>query len=125
MSGDPQAARRVCPELLLERFEEVDFLEQLWRRCREKLHPELDGVQSELARPTPDWTELGSLLHRLRGLLMNFLQGQQSIAELVECERAVTTRDPELLQSAWDRFHIELERDTQALNDWIAAHPPR
>lgn len=105
-------------EELLERFGDEEFLHELWTKTRRQLPEALSGIDSLLRAPDRR-DQLGSKLHRLRGLVANFLEGGEAVATLRAMEAANREEgaDPEM----WATFSAQFERESRVLDDWLTA----
>lgn len=111
---------------LIDRFAEIDFLHELWLKARAEL-----PKQTETLRPfVHNEQEIGDdvlakMLHKLRGLVSNFLTEKPALAKLVECETLVSNGQRQLLPPSWEQFEILLDSETQRLNLWLTeqGHP--
>lgn len=107
------------PALVLDRFGDEEFLRELWMRARGQLPLELEGVD-DLRGSGQREVELGKRLHKLRGLIANFLEGGQAIVELRRCEEICRQSDGLLTQDSWDRFRETLAGESAQLEGWLA-----
>lgn len=104
------------PLAVLDRFGDEDFLRELWLRARSQLPAELAAVEEMRLAGTAD-LELGKRLHKLRGLISNFLEGGEAIARLRHCEEVC--RDGLLREEPWRVFREALEGESSQLESWL------
>ena len=106
------------PLAVLDRFGDEEFLRELWMRARGQLPQELGDVEElgSSRRPEPD---LGKRLHKLRGLIANFLEGGQAIAQLRHIEEICRQTEGTIPQESWDGFRETLEAEATQLEDWL------
>lgn len=104
-------------EELLERFGDEEFLHELWMKTRRQLPEALDGIEALIQAPQTDPDQLGSKLHRLRGLIANFLEGGESISSLRAMEAA--NRAEGATQEMWSGFSAQLEQESKKLDQWL------
>lgn len=105
-------------EELLERFGDEEFLQELWLRTRCQLPEALAGIEALLE--TPDSQEqLASGLHRLRGLVSNFLEGGACITTIRSLEAANKAGNPDA--STWTEFKAQLTSESAALDHWLTS----
>ena len=102
---------------LIDRFGDKEFLTVLWRKTEGELPSRVEELDSLVSGQ--DWGVLTQRLHKLRGLISNFLTSGSSVATLVSCEKNVEAELSEELQSHWARFREELRTETIELNDWL------
>lgn len=109
---------------LIDRFGDTEFLRLLWYKTEREIPARLDALDSTLtSQRSRDWGALAQSLHKLRGLLANFLTAGNAVRALVQCENAVLKQNTEALTAAWPEFRRELEREILELNAWLAAEP--
>jgi hypothetical protein len=106
------------PLAVLDRFGDEEFLRELWIKARGQLPMELSGV--EKLRGESPHSELGKRLHKLRGLVANFLEGGQAITQLRHCEEICRQTDGILPQQPWDDFCQTLSQESSQLESWLA-----
>lgn len=105
------------PVVTLERFGDEDFLRELWLRARRQLPAELTEVERLLpGAGTSD--ELAKQLHKLRGLIANFLEGGQAILDLRRCEE-LCQQTGTLPWQPWETFCRSLQADATELERWL------
>ena len=68
---------------------------------------------------SPDWPVLATKLHKLRGLVANFLCSGNAVSTLVQCETCVENSDLQGLQEGWSDFTPQLQTEVQELNEWL------
>lgn len=105
------------PAVILERFGDEDFLRELWLRARGQLPAELEGVESLLSGAGAP-ADLAKQLHKLRGLIANFLEGGQAIADLRRCEE-LCQRSGAVPPEPWESFRRSLQADAARLESWL------
>ena len=106
---------------LLDRFGDTEFLVTLWRKAETEVPGRLAELQGLLAAsPVYDRELLAQRLHKLRGLVANFLTGDSAIPALVKCEALVEQKDYSALPTQWEAFCAALHEETTALNSWLA-----
>lgn len=105
------------PTVILQRFGDEEFLRELWVRTRGLIPSELEAIAS---LPRNDSDQLAPRLHKLRGLIANFLEGGEAIAALRECETSYATQ-AELSEEHWERFLEGYHQESQLLESWLAA----
>jgi hypothetical protein len=103
---------------VLDRFGDEEFLRELWLRARGQLPAEIQGVEelkaSGLAQP-----ELGKRLHKLRGLIANFLEGGEAINRLRHCEELCREQGDRLADEPWSAFRESLRAEAGQLESWL------
>ncbi len=104
------------PTVILQRFGDEEFLRELWVRTRGLIPSELETI-ALLLKNEP--VQLPPRLHKLRGLIANFLEGGEAIAALRSCEEACSDRAG-LSEDHWQRFLLEFHQDSQFLETWLA-----
>jgi hypothetical protein len=106
---------------LMERFGDTDFLHQLWQKAKQELPPRLSYLTPLLTTPPikVDQEDLAKRLHKLRGLISNFMTEKDSIPKLVLCEEMVEVGNFEGLPSAWMSFEKALEAEVDNLESWF------
>jgi hypothetical protein len=108
---------------LLERFGDVEFLDELWQRTRAEIPHRLDDLRPYMLRESITSSEdLGKRLHKLRGLVSNFLTEKTAIPFLVQCESLVEQEKIEELPQNWSKFESLLEMEINRLDRWLAEH---
>lgn len=103
------------PLLVLNRFGDEEFLRELWLRARRQLPLELEAVERQGAEDG----ELGKRLHKLRGLIANFLEGGEAISLLRRCEQLCRQHQDRLPRDCWDNFRLALEQEIGLLEGWL------
>ncbi len=63
--------------------------------------------------------ELGKRLHKLRGLIANFLEGGQAIAQLRQCEELCRQTEGTVPQELWEVFQQTLRAESAQLESWL------
>lgn len=106
------------PMAVLDRFGDEEFLRDLWLRARGQLPVELAGVE-ELRQSQAPQLELGKRLHKLRGLIANFLEGGEAIVQLRQCEEMCRQTEGILPQEPWDVFLNTLKVESAQLEIWL------
>jgi hypothetical protein len=106
------------PLAVLDRFGDEEFLRDLWLRARGQLPLELAGIE-ELRQGEAPQLELGKRLHKLRGLIANFLEGGQAIAQLRQCEEMCRKTQGAIPQKPWDVFLQTLKEESAQLESWL------
>jgi hypothetical protein len=108
---------------LIDRFGEVDFLGQLWDRAKGELPGRLEDLRHQLSGAADgdgDLELLGKKLHKLRGLVSNFLTERKAVPLLIECEKMVEEESLAEIPAYWKAFEAALEDEVQRLDAWIA-----
>lgn len=107
-------------EELLDRFGDEEFLQELWLKTKVQLPEALAKIEGVLEKdPVERKEELGSLLHRLRGLVSNFLEGGESITTLRALEAA--NREAKIDSTMWQTFSAHLRAESKALESWLSS----
>jgi hypothetical protein len=106
------------PMAVLDRFGDEEFLRELWLRARGQLPLELAGVE-ELRSDSEPQAELGKRLHKLRGLIANFLEGGDAILELRHCEELCRASGGVLPEEVWSGFLATLREESAQLESWL------
>ncbi len=108
---------------LLDRFGDTEFLLLLWRKTEKEIPERLKEIDGRLKAPPPyDREALVASLHKLRGLLANFLTTGNSVSMLVQCENAVLVQNFEALLETWPAFRTTLDGEILELNRWLEAN---
>ena len=106
---------------LMDRFGDVDFLHELWTKTRRELPRRIAELQT-LARGeeavSPE--ELSKRLHKLRGLISNFLTEQRAVDLLILCEKSVDENQLESLPKLWNDFERVVGEEVSRLDTWLA-----
>lgn len=106
---------------LMERFGDVEFLDELWRRAAGELPRRLNELRPYMMLESMTSQEdLSKRLHKLRGLVSNFLTEGNAIACLVKCETLIAAEKTEELPPLWTKFESVLNEEVNRLNRWIA-----
>lgn len=108
----------IDPLAVLDRFGDEEFLRELWLRARGQLPEELSGIE-QLRSSDRLEPELGKRLHKLRGLIANFLEGGDAIAQLRQLEAECQRTDGTIPRADWDRFRETLEAESSQLESWL------
>ncbi len=104
------------PLAVLDRFGDEEFLRELWLKARGQLPAELNAAEElRTQEPSP---EMAKRLHRLRGLIANFLEGGDSLVALRECEE-VCRRNGEIPETSWAVFRSSLKKEAAELEGWL------
>jgi hypothetical protein len=106
------------PLAVLDRFGDEEFLRELWLKARGQLSVELAGVEELRASGGPH-DELGKRLHKLRGLISNFLEGGDAIARLRHCEEVCQQLGDSLPDEPWQAFRDALTAESAQLESWL------
>lgn len=105
------------PLAVLDRFGDEEFLRELWLKARGQLPAELNATEElRTQEPSP---EMGKRLHKLRGLIANFLEGGSAIAALRNCEEACRNNG-ELPEAHWVDFRTALKTESAELEQWLS-----
>lgn len=106
-------------ELILDRFGDEDFLRTLWLKTKRQLPQEIEGA-SKLVATRTSGVSLSKKVHKLRGLIANFLEGGQAIDNLRACEElAAQPGQIDRLTSSWSTFLHNLEAESGQLEAWL------
>jgi hypothetical protein len=105
----------IDPEAVLDRFGDEEFLRELWLRAREQLPAEMAGIEQAAGHSV---SEVGKRLHKLRGLIANFLEGGQAIAQLRLCEEQCRQQG-EFPVETWSQFCQTLDQEASQLEGWL------
>lgn len=105
---------------LIDRFGEVDFLHQLWAKARAELPRRVGelrplALKEEVSSPE----QLGKRLHKLRGLIANFLTEKRAVDKLIECETAIENERLDDLARTWPDFERLLFEEADRLDTWL------
>lgn len=96
----------------------------LWRKTEVEVPGRIAELQGLLAAgPDYDAAVLAQRLHKLRGLVSNFLTEGTAISALVQCEALVEQKDFPALPTQWESFCVALDEEMSALNSWLAENP--
>lgn len=108
------------PLATLERFGDEEFLRELWLRARRQLPLELTAAEHLILSPnsSDSSSELARHLHKLRGLIANFLEGGEALAGLRRCEE-LCRQTHEVPSESWQAFRKALENDATQLENWL------
>lgn len=106
------------PLAVLDRFGDEEFLRELWLKARGQLPLELAGVEELRAQGRAE-SEMGRRLHKLRGLIANFLEGGEAIVALRRCEEICRELGGEVPQESWDSFLRSFEAESGGLERWL------
>jgi len=92
-------------------------------KAKKDLPSRLDELRSRLSVPVTDeeLPELTRLLHKLRGLVSNFMTEKDSIPKLILCEQMVESRTLAELPAHWKRFEEALLLEVDNLESWLRA----
>ena len=101
---------------LLDRFGDIEFLEKLWIKAQTELPLQIKHIS--LLVQSGDGA-LSKSLHKLRGLISNFLTEEHAISLLKECERLVESNQTEEFTEVWNKFAAALQQEALNLNHWI------
>lgn len=105
------------PMAVLDRFGDEEFLRELWLKARGQLPAELSATEELRTRePSP---EMGKRLHKLRGLIANFLEGGAAIVALRECEESCR-KNGEIPEGPWSTFRSALKSESAELERWLS-----
>lgn len=107
------------PGAVLDRFGDEEFLRELWLRARQQWPREIATVEALRSCPSTPRDELTSVLHRLRGLIANFLEGSDALQQLRACEWACRHSDEGFPHETWEAFLEALEREARDLEAWL------
>ena len=108
-------------DALMDRFGDQEFLHQLWLKARRELPSRISKV-----RPLVDSADdacqedFAKFLHKLRGLVSNFLTQNQAIPELAQCERFLENSEYEQLSAQWAKFEVSLKREVDELDSYLS-----
>ena len=106
---------------LMERFGDVEFLNELWQRAAGDLPQRLNELRPYMVlEATTSQEDLAKRLHKLRGLVSNFLTEGNAIACLIQCESLVAEGHSDKLPPLWTKFESVLDEEVSRLNRWIA-----
>lgn len=105
---------------LMDRFGDVDFLHELWAKTRSELPRRIAELQA-LARgeEAVSTEELSKRLHKLRGLISNFLTEQKAVELLILCEKSVDENQLEALPKLWNDFERVVGEEISRLDTWL------
>ena len=108
---------------LVDRFGDVEFLNELWQRARAEIPHRLDDLSPYMLLESATSPEdLGKRLHKLRGLVSNFLTEKKAIPVLVQCETLVEQGRTKELPQNWSKFESLLDMEVNRLDRWLAEH---
>lgn len=108
---------------LVDRFGDLEFLNELWQKARTELPHRLDDLRPYmLLESVTSPEDLGKRLHKLRGLVANFLTEKNAIPSLVQCESLVEEGRTEEWPPQWSKFESMLDEEVGKLNRWLAEH---
>lgn len=108
-------------ETLMDRFGDQEFLHELWMKARNDLPGRLTEVRPLIKAPeqsSPDI--LAKLLHKLRGLVANFLTESDAIPQIAKCEKLIEKNEIAHLSSEWTEFESALKREVEDLDAYLA-----
>lgn len=109
---------------LLDRFGDTEFLATLWRKTEGEIPGRIAELRGLLdTGPDYDGALLAQRLHKLRGLVSNFLTEGAAIQALVKCETMVEQEHYSALPAQWETFCVALDQEMTALNSWLAENP--
>lgn len=106
------------PLAVLDRFGDEEFLRELWLRARGQLPQELSEVEELRSSGRPE-ADLGKRLHKLRGLIANFLEGGDAIGRLRQLEEACQRAGGTVPQADWEDFRRILAAESHQLESWL------
>lgn len=110
----------VNSELLLDRFGDEAFLHELWLKARCEIPERLEDLRPFFQEPEHLFPEdLGARLHKLRGLISNFLTDSQALTSLIDCEDLLETKQHQGLLSTWTSFELTLAEEIERLEAWL------
>lgn len=108
-------------EALMDRFGDQEFLHQLWLKARRELPARLSKVRPLVGSADNNCQEeFAKFLHKLRGLVSNFLTQNQAIPELAQCERLVENGEYGKLPAQWEQFEVSLKREVTELDSYLS-----
>ena len=107
------------PLAVLDRFGDEEFLRELWMKARGQLPKELTDVDDLRATGRPQ-AELEKRLHKLRGLMANFLEGGQAITQLRQIEEVCRQTEGTVPDESWEGFRETLEAEASQLEAWLS-----
>lgn len=108
---------------LIDRFGDVEFLHELWQKARAELPHRLQDIRPYMRlESVTSADDLGKRLHKLRGLVSNFLTENNAIPSLVHCETLVEKQQTDELPQHWSKFEATLDEEVAHLNRWLAEH---
>lgn len=107
-------------EELLDRFGDEEFLHELWLKARRDIPERLQDL-TPILTGTPEQypADLGKRLHKLRGLVSNFLTEEPAMRSLVTCESMVNSGDTADLADTWMSFRQQLDQETGRLEQLL------
>lgn len=105
------------PLIVLDRFGDEEFLRELWLRARQQLPAEMAEIE-KLRLGSGSQLEIGKSLHKLRGLIANFLEGGQAISLLRQYEQVCQHAGP-WPSETWEAFCQSLETESAELERWL------
>ena len=105
---------------LLNRFGDIEFLEKLWLKAQIELPLQIEHLSQMIRDPEETNNEiLNERLHKLRGLMANFLTEKHATNLLAECERLIYPGQKRELVETWEKFIIALEEESKNLDRWV------
>lgn len=108
---------------LIDRFGDVEFLNELWQKARSELPGRLDELrpymESEAVASSED---LAKRVHKLRGLVSNFLTEKRALPMLADCENLLEEHRNDELAPLWEQFESALDDEVGRLDRWLAEH---
>lgn len=105
---------------LLDRFGDIDFLLLLWRKSEREIPSRIEELERSITTEEPrDWRQLTENLHKMRGLIANFLTSGQSVQAIQACEREVEEKNSEALLENWQNFRSAFEDEISEFNAWL------
>lgn len=108
--------------LLLDRFGDIDFLHELWTKASREIPDRLRKIEPAIqqVRDGSDDAPLAKMLHKLRGLISNFLTEKEAMSALVHCEKSLERQDLEEVTRSWAAFKGHLQAESIRLDAWLA-----
>ncbi|MFA5506499.1 MAG: hypothetical protein WC314_16700 [Vulcanimicrobiota bacterium] len=105
---------------LEDRFGDIEFLNELWQKTRIELPHRVEELRPYmLLESVSCQEELGKRLHKLRGLISNFLTEGRATALIVQCENLVAAGHTDDLPNLWPRFESLLQEEVGRLDRWL------
>ena len=113
-------SQMVNHEALMDRFGDQEFLHHLWMKARRELPTRLSKVRPMVGSANDvSQEDFSKFLHKLRGLVSNFLTQEQAIPQLAQCERLVESGEYEQLPAQWEEFEVSLKREVTELDNYL------
>lgn len=108
----------IDPVRILDRFGDEAFLCELWQKARYQITAELQAIDAHQSTNDPTPT-LSQKLHKLRGLLSNFLEESQTVLLLRQCEEDCKSNHGRVCPKLWESFRETLNQESRVLERWL------